>query len=194
MCLHTTSGISETSSYDVECWKVFAVVKHLKSGMVWRTSPHTDYIVPDNVINGLMPMESNDPWVLEVREKEIMATHSVSNGFIHSYAGKVCAQILMKTEYTKWLEMLSRCNYKYELDIPGCITHEDSMVEILGYELYQCVIPKGTPYYSGLVNPDSQGSTLGYASRKILVKEREDTVLVEKKKKTWPMPYGAYIE
>lgn len=190
MCLHTTSNTYKTSPDDIECWKVFAVVKHLKTGMVWRTTPQQDRLVPDNVINGFIPMEPDDPYALEVRAAEIEKTHNIGPGFIHSYSGKTCAEIKLKTEYKKWLYMMERCNYRYHLEIPGYPPGDDSKVEILGYELYRCVIPANTPYYSGITNPDTMDSTLGYASRKILVREREDIITPEKKEKTWPMPYG----
>lgn len=180
MCLYTKSGKPEVSDNETECWKIFAVVRHCKTGIVWRTSPHTDYIIPDAAVRGLLPMESGDPYVFDVWRKQIEETHEVGRGFIHSYAGKICAEIKLKTEYERWFELLAKCDYKYQIEIENCQPGEDSKVELLGYELRRCVIPAGEYFYTGLVNPNGNDGSLGYASRKIEIKEVEKYIVPKK--------------
>lgn len=173
MCLYSKTGKFEVAEKDLDCYKVVCKSKFVEfdefgfGDIPWIQSPikkffkrlrRTRYFTPyqqKKVTNSVI--KGNENLIAEGNERiedpryNWNNTYSVSEGFIHSFSG--LSTVL--THFANASLFMSR----------------DGKV----YELYKCIIPKGTKYIYGV---DSDGVT-SYASKEIKFVEKIAERLIE---------------
>jgi hypothetical protein len=142
MCLFVKNNKVKIAKEDIICYKVLKYLKssHSPTGTVLCT-PFADQIISESVLNGDFDFEAvGTPKI----EQEYDNEYSISEGYIHTCADKDSAN-------TIYLQ----CAYYHEY---YCANK---------FEIYECIIPKGTRYYEGVYNHEKRISRASYASEKI---------------------------
>jgi len=173
MCLYSKTGKLEVAEKDLDCYKVVCKSKFVEFdefglGIIPWISPikkffkrlrRSRYFTPyqqkritNSVIKGNENLIAEGNEVIEDPRYSWNNTYSVSEGFIHSFRG---LSVILKHFENASLFM----------------SRDDK-----SYELYKCVIPKGTTYISGV---DNDGVTC-YASKEIKFVEKIAERLIEK--------------
>ena len=149
MCLYVKRKKIKTAEEDIVCYKVLKYMKssHSPTGTILCT-PFANQMVSEEIVNGNFDFEAvGTPKI----EQEHNNEYSISEGYIHTCANKESADV-----------MYLQCVYYHET---YCANQ---------FEIYECVIPKGTRYYEGVYNNEKRISRASYASEKIRFVKKMD--------------------
>lgn len=142
MCLFVKNNNVKVAKKDIVCYKVLKYMKSSNSptGTILCT-PFANQMVSEEIVNGNFDFEAvGTPKIEQENDNE----YSISEGYIHTCADKESADAVYL-----------QCVYYHE---SYCANK---------FEIYECVIPKGTRYYEGVLSHDKLISRASYASEKI---------------------------
>lgn len=144
MCTIVKSRISKRSEEDLVCYKILEI----EFGNKNYQTPYTYFPVSTDIINGKEPLIAENKESLRKTQFESGTYWSVNGGYIHTYMDLECAK-------NKILTLRE--------------TYDTSI-----FNLFKCIIPKGTKYYVGFNDGFLIEEAESYASEKISFVEQVD--------------------
>lgn len=170
MCLHIKDNNIELSGTETVCWKIVSLVRD-KDGEVSHFTPFC-YEPIDKRLFALdnhecfgTSKEEDRRLLSEIHLETCKLIGMVDVGYIHTYATLEEANDVLSNRFMPWADDPNECKRWINGELRT----------IVGYEIWECVIPPCTPFWRGesVINDYQQGVRVGcttyssYASARI---------------------------
>ena len=125
MCLYSKTNKSLVAAEDITCYKLLWKLRNSQSQNHYTA--YVDSYVNENIIKGDEDLVASG--IEHILHFKIRDCYEITNGFIHTFKSKEDAIDLAKGYYCE-------------------------SIENVDYEVYECIIPKGTRYYESVNDYD----------------------------------------